>query len=139
MTDPTPTPEPLVDSAWWLDFLQRLWRQGYQTALPILQAIVTQGAGTIDPQALAVAILGAEAVTLFKFVVFQLASVAPSNDSRAWVRILDRVVPAFAGVFAGVALADVSDFLAVDWTQTAYLAVVAAVLAAVAAKVDPAS
>lgn len=127
----------LVTGSWWADLAQRAYRQATQTAVPILAAVVAAGPGNIDPQTVVYAVVSAVAVTVAKFVLLQVASVKPAESGRAWVRLVDRVGPAVAGVLLGVPVSGLADVLSVDWAQVGYLAVASGVLAALAARVDP--
>ena len=56
-----------------------------------------------------------------------------------WRQVIDRVLPAVAGVYLGVPLSGLNDFVATDWVQVTWVALAAGVLAAGAARIDPAS
>ena len=124
---------------WLYDLTQRMWRQGYQVAVPIFAAVVASGAGNIDPRAVIAALASAEAVTLFKFILLHVTEVEVDLDSTWWRQVIDRVLPAVAGVYLGVPLSGLDDFVATDWVQVTWVALAAGVLAAGAARIDPAS
>lgn len=129
----------LTSLPWWRELAQRMYRQAVQTAAPILTAVVLAGPGDIDPATVGYAIASAVAVTVAKFGLVQITQIKPADSARPWVRLLDRVGPAVAGVVLGVPVSGLSDVLSVDWAQVGYVAVAAGALAALAAKVDPAS
>ena len=94
-------PAPLVTVAWWRLLLERLGRQAAQTAVPILATIVS-ATGRVDVQAVGVALFGALAVTVLTTAARELASITVDPSAALWVQVLDRAVPAAAGVVVGV-------------------------------------
>lgn len=132
------TPAPLVSAAWWRVLLERLGRQAAQTAVPIL-AVVVSTTGHVDIAAVVWSLVGAEAVTLFTTGVRYIADVHPDASSPLSVQILDRAVPAAAGVFAGLNVATWADLAGVDWQQVGWAALAAMLTSIVAVYVTPAS
>lgn len=130
------TPAPLVTVAWWRILLERLGRQAAQTAVPILAAVVG-ATGHVDVRATLFALLGAEAVTLLTVAFRYLADVHPDRTAPFLVQVLDRAVPAAAGVLAGLPLASWVDVLTVDWAEAGYAALAAAVTAILAVYITP--
>lgn len=129
-------PAPLVTVAWWRLLLERLGRQAAQTAVPILAAIVS-ATGHVDIQAVGVALFGALAVTVLTTAARELASITVDPSAALWVQVLDRAVPAAAGVVVGVPLASLGDLFTVDWASVGYAAVAAAVTAILSVYVTP--
>lgn len=129
-------PAPLVTVAWWRVLLERLGRQAAQTAVPILAAVVA-ATGHVDVRATVLALLGAEAVTVLTTTVRYLADVHPAPDAPLGVQVLDRAVPAAAGVLAGLPVASWADIIAVDWAEAGWAALAAGVTAVIAVYVTP--
>lgn len=113
----------------------RLWRQGYQTATPILAAALASG--HVEAVALVVALATAEAVTLFKAVVVEATGWRAGADTAWGWQLADRALPAAAGVFAGLGVTTWQDLLTVDWQQAASLAVIAALIAVADRGINP--
>jgi hypothetical protein len=131
-----PTPAPLVTAAWWRVLAERAGRQAAQTAVPILAAVVA-ATGHVDAAANAVALAGAVAVTVLTTVFRYLADIHPDPSAPFLVQLLDRAVPAAAGVLAGLPLASWTDLVSVSWAQAGYAALAAAVTAILAVYVTP--
>ena len=122
----------LVTVAWWRVLGERLLRQAAQTAGPVLAAVVAAG-GVVDLRSAVLGLAGVEAVTLAKATLQYLADVHFSPDDPWWVQVLDRAVPAAAGVLLGVPLATWADAVSTDWSAAGKAAGAAAVLALVMA------
>jgi hypothetical protein len=131
-----PTPDPLTNWPWWRDLGERLGRQALQTALPILAAVVA-AQGRIAVAATLVVLGGALAVTLAKGFLYELAGVSAPTGAGLVVTLLDRAVPAFAGVLLGFMPADWFGLLAMHWQDAFTAALSAAVVAVVSAYVTP--
>lgn len=121
----------LATGTFWRDLLERAGRQAAQTALPIVAAI--GAAGTISPQAVAVAIAGAVLFTVIKALV--TIKYTPGEDVVS--ALLDRAVPAAAGTVLGMVPVDTFNILAVDWSAVFWAAGAAAVVAMLAYYVTP--
>ena len=132
----TVTPEPLVSVAWWRLVLERVARQAAQTAAPILAVIVT-ATGVLDAQTVLVALAGPVVVTLIKSLLIEVRQVTINPAAPWWVQLLDRAVPAAAGVYAGFSPVDMRGLLIVDWASVSWAALAAAVLALVSVYVAP--
>lgn len=130
------TPEPLVTVGWWTLLFERLGRQAAQTAVPILATVVS-ATGRVDVAAVSTALFGALVVTFFKTIAQELAAVTVDPAAPFWVQVLDRAVPAAAGVFVGLGFVDFQSLLTVDWASTGYAALAAAVTALLAVYVTP--
>lgn len=126
----------LVTVSWWRMLLERLGRQAAQTIVPVLAAVVSQG-GTIQPKTVILGLAGALAVTLGKALLLSILDVAPSGTESLTWRLVDRAVPAFAGVFAGIWPNAWAGLGAFDWTSTLYAAISAAGVAVLAVWVTP--
>ncbi len=132
----TSTPEPLVTVAWWRLVLERVARQTAQTAAPILAVIVT-ATGVLDAQTVLVALAGPIVVTLLKSLLIEVRQVTVDPTATWWVQLLDRAVPAAAGVYAGFVPVDLRGLLIVNWVSVSWAALAAAVLALVSVYVAP--
>jgi hypothetical protein len=128
----------LISVAWWEDLASRAWRQGTQVAVPLLQGVVVQHVGRFEVTAFVVALVAAVGITIFKYVVLEVANYRPSQSTNPVERVADRVLPAVAGVVAGLGVTDLADFTRIDWGQTAVMAAAAGLLALLATQFDPA-
>lgn len=123
----------LRSSEYWRDLLERIGRQAAQTALPIVMVV---GVGqTVDIKAAVLAVLVAVVVTVLKALVG--LKVDP-GEALGW-QLLDRAVPAAAGVVLGFVPVDATGLLTIDWTSVVVAALGAAVTAVLAYYVTPPS
>lgn len=127
---------PLITLDWWKDLLGRAARQAQQTAGPLLLQVF-DSTGRLDLATVSVAVGGAAGVTFVKAVLLGLTGVQVTASDPLWVRLLDREVPAVAGVFAGVQFTDWAGFLHADWGQTTQKAILAGIIALVVTRLDP--
>lgn len=128
--------EPLASTAWWRLLLERLGRQAAQTAVPLFLAIGATG-GRGDLTALSLALAGALVVTVVKGLLQALTDIHATEDSPLGWQLLDRAVPAFAGVFAGLWPTTVEGLTTFDLRATLFAAAGAAVTAVLAYFVTP--
>lgn len=126
----------LADSVWWRIVLERLGRQFAQTALPLL-ALIVSAPGTFEPKAFVVATALALAVSLGLSILRELVAITPSADAALPWRLLDRAVPAAAGVLVGLWPVDAAGLLIFDWRNAAVAAGAASLSAALAYVVTP--
>lgn len=120
----------LTTIPWWRELLDKLGRQAVQTAYPILGAVVASG-GQIDVLVVLVGLAGALAVSLGKAGLLWVVELQVTEGSPLAWRLLDRAVPAAAGVLLGLWPAEWAGLLAVDWQAAVVAAVAAALLAVV--------
>jgi hypothetical protein len=128
--------DPLTCWPWWRDLAERLGRQALQTAVPIIVAVVS-ARGRVDVAATLVTLGGALAVTAVKGLLQAVAGVVPPDGASLHVTLLDRAVPAFAGVLLGFMPTDWCGLLTLHWRDAFTAAVSAAVLAVISAYVTP--
>jgi hypothetical protein len=109
----------------WRDFGARVWNQVQQTALPILAAIVAA------PEELTstVAVIGVLSPIVITAIKAALAALLDFDYPGV---VLDRVIPAVAGVLVAFVPLMLADLLTVNWVYAA----IAAVAAGVAALID---
>lgn len=91
----------LATPIWWRHLVERVGRQFAQTALPILAVLIT-APGSVSGKAWVVATLISVAVTLGKATVAEFVAITPNADAALTWRLLDRAVPAAAGVLLGL-------------------------------------
>lgn len=125
------TTSTLADTAWWRLVVERLGRQFAQTALPLF-AVITAAPGEFEPKAFAVAAVLALALSLGLSILRELVAITPSVDAALPWRLLDRAVPAAAGVLVGLWPVDVAGLLTFDWRNALVAAGFAALSAALA-------
>jgi len=109
----------------WREFGARVWNQVQQTALPILAAIVAAPEELTGVVAL-VGVLSPIAVTAIK------AALAVLLEFDYPGVVLDRVIPAVAGVLIAFVPLTLTDMVSVNWIYAA----IAAVAAGIAALID---
>ena len=126
----------LADAVWWRLVLERLGRQFAQTTLPLL-AIVTTAPGSFEPKAFVVATVLALAVSLGLSILRELVAITPTAEAALPWRLLDRAVPAAAGVLVGLWPVDAAGLLTFDWSNALVAAGAAALSAALAYMVTP--
>ena len=131
------TPSPYVAASFWRLLLERLGRQAAQTAVPILAVLISAG-GQVDVKTVGIALAGSLAVTLGKALFLAFVDVPPDGPATplAW-RLLDRAVPAFAGVLAGLWPDSGLGLLSFNWTAALAAAGAAAVTAVIAVYATP--
>lgn len=119
----------LAGVTWWELLLERCWRQALQTAVPIIGAVVASG-GAVDVRTVAVGLAGAVAVSVGKALLMALVEV-DVDDAEAGLgwRILDRALPAAAGVVVGLWPVSAAELTVIDWHAGLQAAGAAAVLA----------
>jgi len=120
----------------WRHLCERLARQAAQTAVPIL-ATVAASTGRVDLPAFFVILGGALVVTLGKTALLEVLAVEVTPGAPTWAVLLDRSVPAFAGVVLGCWPADATGLMYVDWVTVLQASSAAAVLAVIAAYATP--
>lgn len=118
---------------YWRSLGERVARQVAQTALPIFLVVAT--GQTVDVKAGVVALVVAVVVTLLKALV---GIQAAPGENLVW-RLVDRAVPAAAGVLLGFVPVDLTGELSVDWKAAGLAALGAAVTAVLAYYVTPPS
>lgn len=124
----------LATAAFWRDLLERAGRQAAQTVYPIVVGIATSG-GQLDYTAVTVAVAVAIGVTILKAIA--TVNVTP-GESLPW-QLVDRAVPAAAGVAAGAIPVDLMGLQNVSWSHVGWASLAAAGLAMLAMVVTPAS
>lgn len=129
-------PAPIITFSWWRVVLERASRQAAQTAVPILATVVAS-AGHVDIPAMAVALVGAVAVTVAKSALQEISGVHADPGDPILVQVVDRALPAAAGVLVGFVPVDAAGILAVHWSDVAAAAVSAAVISIVAVYATP--
>ena len=97
----TTTTSVLATAAWWRGIVERVGRQFAQTALPIL-AVIVSAPGTSSDKAWIVATLLSVALTLGKGVIGEFVALTPTEDAPLIWHLVDRAVPAAAGVLLGL-------------------------------------
>lgn len=124
----------LSTRVFWRALLERAGRQAAQTVLPLIAVIGVSGGGlNIEPIALATTV--AVAVTLLK----GLAGIsAGAGESLGW-HLLDRAVPAAAGVLIGAVPVDLADLAHIDAKNLTLAALAAAATAVISFYVTPPS
>ena len=130
------TPSPYATASFWRLLLERLGRQAAQTIVPILVVLVSSG-GQMDLRTVGLALVGSLAVTLGKSFFLALIEVTDGPDTPLVWRLIDRAVPAFAGVYAGLWPNEGSGFLTIHWAASLTAAGTAAILAVVAVYATP--
>lgn len=124
----------VLDTAdFWKDLGERVGRQVAQTALPIVAVVGASADFQVKPVVLALLI--SVAVTVLN--ALRKVVVTP-GEPLAW-QLLDRAVPAAAGVLLGFVPVDVSGLDVVDWKAAGYAAAAAAATAVLAYFVTPPS
>ncbi len=126
----------LVTASWWRGLANKLGRQFTQVVLPILAALTADPSGA-SLRDVGVATGGALAVTLIKAGLQELTGLKPTEGSAQVWQILDRTVPAFAGVVLGLWPATAEGLLAFDLREAVVAGVAAALAAALAYVVAP--
>lgn len=127
---------PLVTRLFWAQLLERLGRQAAQTAAPMLVLIVSSG-GVVDVRTVGLAMAGVLAVTLVAAALRGLADVHATADTALGWQLLDRAVPAAAGVFAGLWPTTAEGLLVFDARSASVAAASAALLAVLAYFMTP--
>ena len=130
------TSAPLTTWPWWRDLAERLGRQALQTVAPILAAVVA-AQGHVDVVATLVVLGGSLAVTAIKGLLAAVADVVPPTNAGLGVTLLDRALPAFAGVMLGFMPADWLGLITMHWRDDLTAALSAAALAVLSAYVTP--
>lgn len=115
----------------WRDLGERLIRQLAQTALPIV--LVVGVTTTIDAKNLVLPLLVTAGVT----VLNALRHVAVTSGEGIGWQLLDRAVPAAAGVLLGFVPISATDLFTVDWKAAGFAAVAAAVSSVLAFYLAP--
>lgn len=94
------TTSTLVTVAFWRVLVEKVGRQAAQTAVPLL-AVIAAGGGKIDVTTVGIGIGMQVAVVAGKAAIQGLVDLKATPDSALGWQLLDRCVPAFAGVYAG--------------------------------------
>ena len=124
----------IATTSFWRELLDRAGRQAAQVALPIVAAVSAAGGG-LHPGEVAAVLGVAVAVTFLKALAGLSASPA---EPLGW-RLLDRALPAAAGVALGFIPVDLAGVGGVDWSAVGYAAGAAAVTSLLAYYVTPPS
>lgn len=121
----------LTRSSFWVDLAERVGRQAAQVALPIVAVLGTSG--SLDVTTALVALGGAVALTILK----ALAGITVQPDEPLVWRLVDRAVPAAAGVLVGMIPLDLTSLAGVDWKAAGFAAVSAGLTAVIAYWMTP--
>lgn len=124
----TTTPTDVFTQGFWVDVLHRLYGQARQTLLPVL-ILVFHTTGVLDVRGVVVTVGGALALTIVKAVLTSLLGIAVPIGAPWYMVLVDRALPALAGVLLGALPADWSGIHGMHWSDVLVAAVTAAVLA----------
>lgn len=127
----------VTSQTWWGAVADRLVRQFAQTAGPILVLLATQGLAD-EPKVVVFSLVSALLLTLGKAVLQTITASAVTANSPYWVRLADRVGPAFAGVIVAAWPASLESVGSIAWADTITAAGAASVLAALQFYISPA-
>jgi hypothetical protein len=118
----------LATRVWWRALLDRLIRQAAQTTYPILGAVIASG-GQVDLVTVGIGLAVALIVSLGKAGLLALSGITVTEGTALGWRLIDRAVPAAAGVVLGVWPSEWAGMLALDWGATGIASAAAALLA----------
>ena len=107
--------------------LERLTRQAWQTALPIICTISQDG--TPQPEALILTLATVEVVTLGAILLRELTQITVPPGAPLIEVITDRALSAFAGVVLGFWPSTWTGLTAAPWTHVLTAAAASAVIA----------
>lgn len=126
----------LATVPWWRSLLERLGRQAAGTAVPILAAVVAAG-GDVSVETVAFGLAGTLAISLGKAALLAVADVQATTATALGWQLVDRAVPAAAGVLAGLWPVDAAGLADIDVRAALVAAGAAALLAVIGYWVTP--